>query len=68
MEGFKRGDIVRCLRDYPYGAQIKEGMLAIVIDDKGEDDLTYDNYPTEGFAWAGSRGDFVLENLIVENE
>lgn len=68
MSKFKPGDIVRCLKDWPCGAGIATGDLAIVLNLWGDNSFNFDNYPQTGRMWAGSLDDFELNNLIEANE
>ena len=70
MSKFKPGDIVRCLRDLPYGAAINKGELAIIVDCNENDHVHFNNYPSRGFDfhWSGEASDFKLDVLVEANE
>lgn len=65
---FKVGDIVECVRDFPYGADIKKGELAVIKSIDMFNDIHFDNYPEEGYSWAGSPHDFILHTVDLENK
>lgn len=70
MNKFKPGDIVRCLRDRPYGAGINKGELAIIVTCNDNGHVHFNNYPQRGFDfhWSGEAEDFELDLLIEANE
>ena len=65
---FKVGDIVECVVDYPYGARIKKGELAIILSDDIEQWVSFDNWPEQGYAWAAGSKDFILHTIELENK
>lgn len=70
MNRFQPGDIVRCFKDQPYGANINKGELAIIISCNENGHIHFDNHPSGvlKFHWSGSADDFELENLVEANE
>ena len=65
---FKEGDIVECVRDFPCGAQIKKGHLAIILSTDKFGGVHFDNYPKQGYSWAAWSNDFILHSLDLENK
>lgn len=65
---FNPGTIVECVRDYPYGARIKKGQLAIILSDDIAQGVSFDNYPEQGYAWAADSKDFILHTIDLEKK
>ena len=72
MSVFQVGDIVECLKDRPYGADIGKGSLAIIVKCNEYGHIRFRNYPKhrDGIGtWSGSADDFILDSPIsLENE
>ncbi len=65
---FKVGDIVECVRDCPYGADIDKGKLGVILEVDGDGNIVFDNYPRKGRNWMGFAEDFILHTVVLENK